>query len=70
MNDLPTITANLGTQDNRITSHPIFLVQQKHRVYGLEESDHYIWVDECGEEVYDEDLIKLLDEEAFNSLIP
>ncbi len=55
MNDLSTISSNLHTQDNRITANPIFLVQQKRRVYGFEESDSYIWVDEndC-EEVDDE----------------
>lgn len=61
MNDIPTIASNLATQDNRITANPIFLVQQKRRIYGLEESDHYIWVDECGEEVHDSDEIAQLD---------
>jgi hypothetical protein len=55
MNDIPTIAANLRTQDNRITASPVFVVQQKRRVYGLEESDTYIWVDNrTGEEVDEE----------------
>lgn len=53
MNSIPTIAANLHTQDNRITESPVFVVQQKCRIYGLEESDTYIWIDECGEEVDD-----------------
>lgn len=59
MNDLPTIAANLRTQDNRMTSRPIFLVQQKQRIHGLEESDQYLWIDECGEEVDDQMAIAL-----------
>jgi len=61
MNDLLAISSNLHTQDNRITANPIFLVQQKHRVYGLEESDQYIWIDPSGEEVDDPDEIAQLD---------
>jgi hypothetical protein len=62
MNDIPTIAANLATQDGRMTSFPIFLVQQKRRIHGLEESDEYIWVslDTC-EEVDEEKAAELED---------
>lgn len=51
MNDIPTISHNLHTQDNRITETPIFVVQQKRRIYGFEEGYTYdsVWVDQDGE---------------------
>lgn len=62
MNLIPTIGANLHTQDNRITANPIFLVQQKHRTGGFEESyaDQHVWIRD-GEEV-DDVIAALLDE--------
>ena len=51
MNTIPIIAENLHIQDARMTNLPIFIVQQKSRIYNLEESDQYIWIDECGEEV-------------------
>lgn len=43
----------LLSQDNRATAHPIFAVQQRKRIFGLDQdySDAFIWVDEEGEEV-------------------
>lgn len=48
----------LLTQDNRITADPIFVVQQRHRIYGFDPdySDDVVWLDEecnemdCGDE--------------------
>lgn len=40
----------LRTQDNRITSHPIFFVQQKRRFYGVGGTDNKVWMrdgEEC-----------------------
>lgn len=54
------IAENLRTQDNRITSDPIFIVQQKTRVWlgdSGDYSDTHIWVNSDWDEVYDEDKI-------------
>lgn len=50
---LETLCHNLLTQDNAITSHPIFIVQEKRRVYGFDTdySDEAVWVDEEGIEL-------------------
>lgn len=56
MSTLPTLTSigeNLRTQDNRITSDPIFLVQRKVRQTGIDPDycDKVLWLDENWEEV-------------------
>lgn len=33
---IPAIGERMRTQDNRITSHPMFLVQRKRRIYGID----------------------------------
>ncbi len=51
MNELQEISNNLKTQDNRITSLPIFVVQQKRRIYGIDTdySDECVWLTNDGE---------------------
>lgn len=64
MSDLiKNIQKELKTQDNRITADPIFLVQEKERVYGMDleyapESCYYDWenYEEVSEEEYEKDL--------------
>lgn len=64
MNDIPTIAANLHTQDGRMTNLPIFVVQQKRRIGGFEEgyADQYVWVSNDDSDEVDEDISKLLEE--------
>lgn len=67
MSDIFTIAANLRTQDPRMTSNPIFVVQQKRRIYNLEESDTYIWIDtRDGEEVDEETAVHLEAADSWN----
>jgi len=51
MSNLKTIAHNIRTQDNRATSDPLFLVQQKGRTWGVDMAytDTYEWVgtDDC-----------------------
>lgn len=49
--DIAKIIANLHTQDNRITDNPLFAVQQKRRVYGLDPDyrDGFEYVDYDGD---------------------
>lgn len=35
-NRLELLVQRLNTQDNRATAHPIFIVQQEHRIYGMD----------------------------------
>ena len=44
---LTQIANQLNTQNNHATSHPIFLVQQRHRIYGMdpEYTNDYEWSD-------------------------
>ena len=52
--DLVNIGELIRTQDNRCTSDPIFIVQQKRRIWGMDEdsSDDYVWMEnEYWEEV-------------------
>lgn len=61
MTDLKEISNQIRTQDNRATSDPIFIVQQRHRIYGVD-SDHCdvaVWVDEDGNEVPEEEFFDL-----------
>ena len=45
--DMAEIGERLGTQDNRITSDPIFMVQEHKRTYGVSEdyTDQHVWLD-------------------------
>jgi hypothetical protein len=45
---LAPIGARIATQDNRCTSLPVFMVEQKRRIWGMEEGDDYEWL-ETGE---------------------
>ena len=44
-NRLELLVQRLNTQDNRATAHPIFLVQQEHRIYGMDPdyTDKCVW---------------------------
>ncbi len=46
------IAHDLATQDNRATAHPMFVVQQRRRIYGMghDYSDELVWLDEEGDE--------------------
>lgn len=46
------IGRRLQTQDNRATDAPIFIVQEKRRVYGFDPaySDDVVWIDDEGDE--------------------
>lgn len=54
----------LDTQDNRFTAHPMFLVQQRHRIIGLDEgfADGFEWIDEESQLVTDTKRIDELNE--------
>lgn len=61
------IAANLASQDNQMTSHPMFLVEQKRRHTGYDpvyapNPECIVWIDGDGI-VTDADEIKRLDEE-------
>jgi hypothetical protein len=42
-NALEEIARNLRTQDNRATAAPIFIVQQRRRIFHVEEGDGFEW---------------------------
>ena len=49
--DLDTLVNNLKTQNNRITQDPLFCVEQKRRIWGIDPDYHdgnYEWVDPNG----------------------
>ncbi|KKI41951.1 hypothetical protein XK86_18915 [Hafnia alvei] len=50
-----TISENIRTQDNRVTSHPLFAVMQKREIVvdGDYDHDRFVWVDEEGQEATD-----------------
>jgi hypothetical protein len=56
--ELERVVALLKTQDNAITADPIFMVQQRHRQYGMDEElcEHYCFVhaDDSDHEVNEE----------------
>ena len=76
--DIKDIKKELLTQDNRSTSIPIFLVQQKIRDYGFDSdyTNDYVWIGEDYEEAdeikaeqlngYDEDCVGLDDNTTWN----
>jgi len=56
--DLLLIGERLRTQDNRITQNPMFCVQEKRRIVGLDAaySDRLCWRDSANDEtIYDDD---------------
>lgn len=57
MSDMQEIANRMKGQDHRATAHPIYIVQQKERIYGFEPgySDSYVWVGEDGEQLKDSD---------------
>lgn len=50
-----TISDNIRTQDNSVTSHPLFAVMQKREIVvdGDYDHDRFVWVDEEGQEATD-----------------
>lgn len=48
-----TTVDRLRTQDNRITSHPVFIVQQRNRIWGMDPdyTDTFAWLNADSEEV-------------------
>lgn len=64
---LQSMGENLRTQDNRITAHPIFLIQQKIRDYGYEEdyATDFDWMFD-DESIDDEKEIESLNEKESN----
>lgn len=50
-----TISENIRTQDNGVTSHPLFAVMQKREIVvdGDYDHDRFVWVDEEGQEATD-----------------
>jgi hypothetical protein len=57
--DILKIIENLHTQDNRITSHPLFAVQQKREIAGLDDdyAAAHVWLNEDSETINDPDEI-------------
>ena len=51
--DMTSIGRRILTQDNQCTSFPMYVVQVKRRMYGLDTqySDETVWLDDDGEEV-------------------
>ena len=50
---LKAIGQNILTQDNRCTADPIFCIQGRKRIYGMDPSyvDETVWIDEEGNEI-------------------
>ena len=48
---LSDLIDRLRTQDNRATANPLFIVQQRRRIYGLDPaySDTHVWIDLCND---------------------
>jgi len=61
MRTLQEIGELIRTQDNRITDQPMFIVQEKVRIYGFDPlyADDYEWVDEGGELAEPEQVVEL-----------
>lgn len=63
----------IRAQDNRATSSPLFIVQERKRIYGVDPdyTDDYVWCYDIGGEVLDDEVTSLLDKlEAAISDIP
>jgi hypothetical protein len=58
--------ASIATQDNACTAHPIFLVQERERILGMDPEygdDNYVWMNaECDNWIADGDLVDKLEE--------
>lgn len=58
------MSQNITTQDNAATAEPIYVVQQKRRVYGIEEGYHdnnSVWMDGESNEVSEEEVQEIID---------
>lgn len=70
---LEEISKKMEGQDNRATSHPIYIVQQRRRIYGLDTRwvDDQVWLLD-GEEVSEDhpDLPKVKEQYAWNGTCP
>lgn len=62
---LASIREALHTQDNRATQMPIFIVEQKRRIFGVSDdyAEHFDWVDEEQEVISDANLAAQLEEQ-------
>lgn len=54
--DLLMLGELLRTQNNRITANPVFAVQQKHRIWGVEDGDGHEWREIDGWEAVEDDV--------------
>ena len=69
MGKLKEIGRLIRTQDNRITDAPIFIVQQKQRIWGLDSgySDDYIWMENDSGDYNEADPEKVEELEALDA---
>ncbi len=63
MRTIAEIAEDVRTQDNLATANPLFIVEQEMLVYGMgaDRTDEFVWLDDSGEEVHDEELLKRLE---------
>jgi hypothetical protein len=69
---IPEIAERLKTQDNFITESPIFAVQQRKRIYGMDTqfTDASVWIHCDGFEASPEEAIELSEKEQRGGDIP
>jgi len=63
LDTLAQVLANIETQDSRATAEPIYVVQQRKRIYGIDpmRTEYTTWIDELngGEELTEEEAAEL-----------
>ena len=63
------IAKELRTQDNRATSYPIYLVQERRRIWGMDSAfaENYAWVDvDDSENIADDEQAEELEQREFD----
>jgi len=66
---LKTLAHNLSTQDNRITQDPVFVVQQKRTIYGIDPdyTENIVWINVANDsELATPEEVELLESEAMD----
>lgn len=66
--NLKDIKHLIKTQDNRITQDPIFVVEQKRRMYGFDSlyADDYVWLDDDDYEEADKEAVAVLEQSYYD----
>lgn len=70
MRDLDRIATDMANQDNMATAHPLYVIEKRRTIYGIDSaySDEFVWVCTDDGEPVDEEIASLLNTAADDTI--